>query len=241
MIYKTRGIVLHRYKYSDSKIISNIYTEKFGLKTYIIFGNTGKKSKMQINLLQPLAILDLNVYNKETGEIQKIKELSINYPFTSMYSDIKKSTLSFFIAEFLLKTLKEQEPDPSLFEFLFRSFIKLEEDQNKISNFHILFLTELCHYLGIHPDKNYSSTNKIFDLQSGRFVLGNPFHDNFLNEKQSEQFNIILNHSTMYSYKLDLNLEERRFYLQTLLQYYQIHLERPGKLKTLQIISDIFS
>jgi DNA repair protein RecO (recombination protein O) len=104
MIYKTRGIVLHRYKYSDSKIISNIYTEKFGLKTYIIFGNTGKKSKMQINLLQPLAILDLNVYNKETGEIQKIKELSINYPFTSMYSDIKKKVpYHFSLQSFYLK------------------------------------------------------------------------------------------------------------------------------------------
>jgi DNA repair protein RecO (recombination protein O) len=96
MIYKTRGIVLHRYKYSDSKIISNIYTEKFGLKTYIIFGNTGKKSKMQINLLQPLAILDLNVYNKETGEIQKIKELSINYPVYIHVFRYKKKYLIIF-------------------------------------------------------------------------------------------------------------------------------------------------
>jgi recombinational DNA repair protein (RecF pathway) len=56
-----------------------------------------------------------------------------------MYSDIKKSTLSFFIAEFLLKTLKEQEPDPSLFEFLFRSFINWKKIKTRYLTFIFFF------------------------------------------------------------------------------------------------------
>ena len=69
MIHKTGGIVLHRFKYSDSKVIAKIFTEEFGLQSYMFFGANSKRGRLQINLLQPLFPVDLQVYYKETVQL----------------------------------------------------------------------------------------------------------------------------------------------------------------------------
>ena len=73
MITKTRGVVLNYIKYGDTSIICKIYTEQFGLQSYIINGIRNSKSK-NIGLFQPLNILDLVVYYKKTSGLQRIKE-----------------------------------------------------------------------------------------------------------------------------------------------------------------------
>ena len=73
MINKTRGIVLNYIKYGDTSIICKIYTEQFGLQSYIINGIRNSKSK-NIGLFQPLNILDLVVYHKKTSVLALVGE-----------------------------------------------------------------------------------------------------------------------------------------------------------------------
>ncbi len=56
MLTTTRGIVLHHFKYSEKSIIAKIYTEKFGLQSYIINGVRSAKSKNKAVYLQPLSL-----------------------------------------------------------------------------------------------------------------------------------------------------------------------------------------
>ena len=64
MLYKTRGIVIHTIKYSDTSVIAKIYTEKFGLRSYLIRGVRSKKAKIRAAQLQHLNLLNLVVYEK---------------------------------------------------------------------------------------------------------------------------------------------------------------------------------
>jgi recombinational DNA repair protein (RecF pathway) len=66
-IHKTKGIVLSCLKYGDTSIIASIYTELFGVKSYIVKGirKANKKGASNINYFFPAAILDLQVYNNE--------------------------------------------------------------------------------------------------------------------------------------------------------------------------------
>ncbi len=241
MIHKTKGIVLHRFKYSDSKYIAKIYTKQFGLQSYMVFGANSKKGRMQINLLQPLFPLDMQVYHKETVELQKVKEIAVLYPVNSFSVDIIKNSLAVFIAEFILKTLKENDADEKLFEFILNSIKILESLNENMNNFHLVFFFQLSKYLGIKPENNYSETHKIFDLQSGRFVVGNPTHKNFLNEKISKKFSDLFYASLEQSNKLKLSVHERRYLLDTIIKFYNIHLDRPGELKSLKVLSEVFS
>ncbi|MFA4853518.1 MAG: recombination protein O N-terminal domain-containing protein, partial [Bacteroidales bacterium] len=68
MFHKSRGIVLHSIKYSDSSLIVKIYTENFGLQSYILRSARNRKSKMKVGIFQPLALLNFVVsHNKKRG------------------------------------------------------------------------------------------------------------------------------------------------------------------------------
>jgi len=56
MIEKTKGIVLHQIKYSDSGIIVQLYTSTFGRQSLLVKGLRNKKSGRHNILFQPLTI-----------------------------------------------------------------------------------------------------------------------------------------------------------------------------------------
>ena len=63
MLHKTKGIVISFVKYRETSIIVKIYTEAFGIQTYIENGVRSAKGKNKIALFQPLTLLDLVVYH----------------------------------------------------------------------------------------------------------------------------------------------------------------------------------
>ena len=56
-----------------------------------------------------------------------------------------------FISELLYKTLKEEEANPALFDFLINAIQLLDIKDEGIQNFHLVFLLHYMKYLGIYP------------------------------------------------------------------------------------------
>ena len=48
MTESTSGICLHYYKYSDSSVIAKIFTEKFGLRSFVLKGLEVKNPKTNL-------------------------------------------------------------------------------------------------------------------------------------------------------------------------------------------------
>ena len=113
MLHKTKGIVLHFIRYSDTSIIAKIYTEAFGLQSYIVNGVRSKSAKNKIALFQPLTLLDLVVYHKENSTLQRISEMRCAEPYQSIPFKVHKSSIALFTAEILQKTLKFPERSQS--------------------------------------------------------------------------------------------------------------------------------
>ena len=88
MIEHTKGICLHTYKYSETSIIVKVFTEKFGLTSYIVKGVRKKRSKTKMAIFQSLTLLDLESSNYGNRSLQFIKELKINN--VHIYSIYKK-------------------------------------------------------------------------------------------------------------------------------------------------------
>src|SRR4051812_2313610 len=123
MIHKTRGIVFRFTKYGETSIIVTIFTEEFGLQSYIVNGVRSKSSKNKIALYQPLTLLNLVVYHRERANIERIKEIQCFHPYQTLTVDVKKSTIAMFITELLNKTVKEESHVQDLFDFLADSLI----------------------------------------------------------------------------------------------------------------------
>jgi len=226
MLYKAQGIVLHSINYSETSIIVKIYTDLFGLKSFLVRGIRSKKSKIRPGLFQPLTLLDLVIYNKEKASLQSIKEIHIAYPFQSLPFDIKKSSIALFINELLYKSIREEERNQELFQFLWNTCIQLDLFNGNINCFHLVFCIQLARFLGVMPQKNYSTHRQIFNLKEGQFQSNIPEHTLFVDSEISSTLNTLISTPLQMASTLKITPSVRASLLSTIITYFQYHL--PG-------------
>ncbi len=240
MLQKTRAVVLHYLKFGESSIIAHLFTENYGRKTLIIKGVRGRKTRMKANLIQPLFLLDVEYYQKEQQEMQLMKEFSLAYNFTDFPYDVKKSTQALFIAEVLYKTLRQEEPDQNLFDFLIHSITYFDLQQEGSANFHLLFLVKLTRFLGILPLKESEGKQDIFDIREGRFQSDIPFHFHFLDPSSAGMLANLLNMNYEAASAFRLSHVERNNLLNEILRFYSFHHYHVDNLKSIRVLKEIF-
>src|SRR5579872_5967672 len=135
MLHKTRGIVFKTTDYGESSVIVQIFTEKFGLQSYIVNGVKKPKAKVSQNMLQPLHLLDMVVYHKNTGTIQRISELKNAPLLQTIPYNVIKSSIAIFLNEVLYKAVRQQSADETLFGFIFNAIEWLDNQEEDLANF----------------------------------------------------------------------------------------------------------
>ena len=240
MLIKSRGIVLHHIKHTDSSLVVHIYTEFNGRQAFFIISLRGKKSRFPVGLLQPLFIVEMEVYYKANREMQHLKEIRPYLVFQSVPFDVKKSTIALFLGEILYKTLKEQEPNPGLFEFLVHTIQLLDLSPQVTGSFHLLFLLHLSRYLGFFPDNNYSENKPYFDLMNGHFVPFQPPHPHYLDRGKSRDMNHLLCSPLNGMNTIRFQPAQREALLEQILEYYQLHMDGLGEIKSWQVLREVF-
>jgi DNA repair protein RecO (recombination protein O) len=219
MLHKTRGVVFRFTKYGESSIIVNIFTELFGLQSYIVNGVRSKSSKNRIALYQPLTLLDMVVYHRENANINRIKEVKCLYPYQSIHLDIRKSAVALFINEIVNKTIKEESHAEELSDFMIKSFITLDQIENQVENFHLRFLVKLSRHLG-------------FGAYNANEILGARLIDES-NEKLLT--NLI---ASDYADSITISNSQRRELLDVLLKFYGDHIA-VGEIRSVQVLRDV--
>src|ERR1700682_5759184 len=119
MLHKTRGIVLHTTDYAESSLIVKIYTELYGMQSYLINSVRRPKAKINSNLFQPLTLVELVVYHKHTGNLQRLKEISSNPQLVSIPYFTVKTSVAMFLNEVIYYSIREEEANSDMFRFLF--------------------------------------------------------------------------------------------------------------------------
>ena len=220
MLHKTRGIVFRFTKYGETSIIVTIFTDIFGLQSYIVNGVRSKSAKNKIALYQPLTLLDLVVYHREHANINRIKEVKCLYPYQSIPIDIKKSSLSMFINEVINKTVKEESHASDLCEFLIQSFITLDRMTEKSENFHLQFLFKLSRFLGF-------GAHQVNDFLGVRMTTE-------ANEQLIQQL-LTKDYATF----IVMENQQRREILDLTLKFYADHIDNLGEMKSVSILREI--
>jgi DNA repair protein RecO (recombination protein O) len=241
MLDKTRGIILHQIKYTDSGIVVQMYTRKFGRQSFLIKGMRNKKTGKHNILFQPMFILDLELYYKSTREMQSLKEFSVSFTPFDIYANIKKSSVAIFLGEVLTSVLKEESPHEEMFDFIEESVVYFDQCVEGYANFHIAFLAGLSSYLGFEPGQRSDREEKFFDMLNGVFVPVPPVHGNYANEEITN----ILADFFVASYdsikNISLTGKIRNDVLETIVKYYSLHLPGLKKIKSLEVLKEVFS
>lgn len=235
MLHKTRGIVFRTIRYNDKAVIVNIYTELFGLQGYLV--HTGKNKKNA--LLQPLTCLEIAVEHKHNASLQRIKEMQCAPSFSDIPYNTTKSSLAIFIAEVLYRSVKEEESNLPLFEFIHQSITLLDSEQNSCSNFHLLFLVQLSGFLGFFPGNEYSENNCLFDMEEGVFVSGQPVHANFTNKQTAQCLSLLMETAVNDHNTLKINKAQRKELLAALVTYYRLHLSEMSEIRSHRVLEEV--
>ena len=239
MLHKTRGIVFKTTNYSESSVIVQVFTEKFGLQSYLINGVKRPKSKIKLNSLQPLHLLDMIVYHKASGNIQRVSELRHQPVFLSIPYDIVKSSITMFLNEVLYKSLRQHDADEVLFEFLFHAIEILDSLSSGLANFHLYFLLRLTRFLGFYPDRTLADSAAYFDLQNGAYSSKLPPHSFALEAPYTSLWSSILNSNFDNLNKLNISAADRKYLLERILDYYRMHIEGFGQVRSHEVLEEV--
>jgi DNA repair protein RecO (recombination protein O) len=218
-----------------------VFTEKLGLQSYIINGVKKPRAKISRNMLQPLHLLDMVVYHKAAGNVQRISELKTSPVLQSIPYDIVKSSMAIFLNEVLYKAIKQQTADEHMFDFVFSAIEWLDHQHEGLANFHLLFLVKLTRYLGFYPDRYLLNDADYFDLKDGVFKKYKPDSLMYLSPPHTQNFGSLLQCSFENLASFKLSNDERRYLIAKLLEYYALHIESFGNVQSHEILEEVLS
>lgn len=244
-MFKTKGIVLRTVKYGETSVIASVYTELFGLQSYICKGvrQTSKKGQSKGSFFQPAAILDMEVYNNELKNLQFIKEVQWDHLYTSVFFDVVKNAVAMYMIELLQHSLKQPEANPELFYLIEGSLKQLDRGNESITaNLPLYFTLHLGTELGFQLQGSYSAETPIIDLAEGQFVGSFPSHTYYL-EDEPARITSEISSISFYSdlEKIKLGRNTRRQLLEAYQEYMALHIHDFGEMRSWKVLQEILS
>jgi DNA repair protein RecO (recombination protein O) len=240
MLQKTQGIVLHAVKYSDNSSIVSIYTRDFGRLACVFHQKKGRNSVGKSAFVQPLTLVEMDVYHIPKKSVQHIKDLRVTHPYRHIPFNAPKNAVAIFISEILYKTLRQSEADAHLFDFIENSLQILDNQENNFVNFHLVFLTKLTRFLGFEPSCRYESNDAFFDLLNGIFICQKPQHQHFIEGAKADIFNQLLNCNFETMNEIPLTQHTRNTLTESILEFYKIHAPEFTNIKSFDVLQTLF-
>lgn len=233
MIRTTSALVLRTVPYQDHKLIVTFFTQDYGLVSSIVsLPKQSVKGKFNKSLFQPLCYVQISYTYKANTNLQQLKEARVIQLWVNLYSQPYHQLVLLFYAEVLQKTIKNDEVQQSLFDWLIER-LQSTEQSNALQAFPLLFLLDLCNELGWAPYNNYSAMHCYFNPVEGSFVA-NPSAQSWLETDSYQLYQLLQSNPEILQ-----NSTSRRHLLQLMVIYYSVHVPGFNKLNTLTVMESM--
>lgn len=240
MLITTQGIVLHSRKYGETSLILNILTRDFGLHTYMYKG-VRKSKTSSASMLFPLSCISLTAYIKAGTSMHLIKEISANPSLPSILLSPQKNLQSLLLSEVILKSVKHEDADQAMFDFIHHQIMLFESLQENVWLFQLYLLARLTSYLGFSPHGNYDqSSTPYFDMLEGYFTRQIPAHGQYISGDDAILFSRLFSIDQQLLSRVNISNAEIKNSLRLLTKYYQLHALHGQKIKSLEILLEMF-
>lgn len=239
MLTSTNAIVLSKLRYRDNDLIVKCYTQQFGVVSFLIRGVLkSKKGNVKTAYFQLLSQLQLVIIYKNSRSLQAIKEVRLNHLYTSLHTNVIKSSVVMFLSEVLSSILQEEEQNETLYSYIETTLLWFDT-HSECSNFHLLFLLNLTKYLGFYPEEiNYES--QYFNLRDGKFE-NKDYGKISIHGENLTLLKTLLGTTFDALNTVKINAKQRQSFLSMILLYFELHLGSFKTPKSLQVFNQVFS
>ena len=240
MLTKTQAIVLHSLKYGETRLIVDMFTRSMGRQSFIVSIPKSTKAKIKKQLFQPLSILVIEFDSRPKVQLQKLADVRLALPFSSIPFHAHKLSISLFLAEFLYYALRGEQENELLFDYVANSLLWLDGQQDRFSNFHLVFLMRLSRFLGFYPNLDHYQSGDYFDLRESMFQSAPPVHRDFLFPEEANKVQLMMrmDFPTMHLYRM--SHDDRNRLLEVTLKYYRLHLPDFPELKSVSVLQELY-
>ncbi len=188
MIWDDKGYLISKTKYNENSSIAEIYTEKHGKISGIIFGSTSKRIK---NYLQIGNHLYVNYNSKSENKIGYFK-IEIYEALSPIYFDNPKKLSCIILAMNLIKILTaESQTNRKIYDIIVRFYqiLKLENWLNS----YIFWELDLFKIIGYDLELRELVEKKEINKEIKYFIKSSKYHNaipNFLIDKNNNENNL---------------------------------------------------
>lgn len=263
---KTRAIVLSTLKYGEASMIVEMLTEESGRVSFAVGIPKTSKARVKKQFFQPMTILELEYDHRERAQLQRIRDVRLASPYTSIPFDPVKLPISLFLAEFLYHATRGEQRNAPLFQYVEQSMLWLDAAQQHFANFHLVFMMRLSRFVGFYPNlekrevwsvergvwsvergevrgevREVDKSLMYFDLREAAFVSSAPLHPDFLQPEEASRVQTLMrmNYESMHLFRL--SRAERNRITELLLLYYRLHLPQMPELLSFAVVRELFS
>lgn len=232
----TAAIVLRKTAYTDSSAVITTYSRNHGKLSFMVRG-LGKKSARNA-AVQPLTRVEISYGYRQSRSVQMVRSIRILGSAAPDFSHPVKASVALFLAEVLYKALREETPDHDLYDYIDAAVTFFEENPPN-GVFHLQLMAKLTRLLGFLPSGAPSAEKPYFDLENGEFTAHRNASLHLLQPEETALFFRLA--GAELDEEFHISREAKRRMIHHLATYYRLHLEGFGELKSLPILTELFS
>lgn len=237
---KIQGIVLGVIRHSDRHNIASVYTRSRGRMSFLTSAGSTPAARRRNAMLQPLALIEADVRIRAGVDLQTLGQFSCPAVWNDIYFNPSKRSTVLLLSEFLMRLLADSSPDPDTWDYIRSSLEILDDMEGYAPNFHIAFLTGMLRHAGIWPALETWRPGRRLDLHAGIFIDFPSVRDVTLDPEESKAALTLsrITFANMRRYRFSNSA--RRHTLSLLLRYFGIHFPGTDRLKSLEILQEVF-
>lgn len=236
---KITGLVLGTVRHNDRFNVVSVYTPTLGRMALLSAAANGRSARIRNAGLMPLSVIETEV-NVREGGMSRLTSFSNPEIRHTLSLDPVKNAVSLFLSEFLNRVLRDAPPDIHLWNYVTSSITYFDGLQRDYANFHLFFLYRLLFFLGLSPDTDGYREGMTFDLREARYMAFPPAHNDYLSGEESFLPAFADRLTFNLACRMRLSREGRARILDLLTRYYSIHVPGFGKLKSPDVLRELF-
>jgi DNA repair protein RecO (recombination protein O) len=234
VLHTTKAIVFGFIRYGETSIICKMYTELFGVQSYMVNSVRTAKGQAKIAYYQPLSLLSIVAYHKQEADINRISQVAFAEHGLLPSAAMPKTTIRLFLSEMLARLLQEHERNSNLFEYVWASLLTFEHMERDYENFHVQFMLGLAWHLGFGVSDAGELFNQVYKqgISAGSAV-------GLTHSKVAEAMQKLID--LPYTTHYPINGVLRRELLDLIIRFYKLHLPNLPSPRSIEVLHQIFS